>query len=150
MQHNYGKNSLSQISTCHMDLSKILMLAITRSTVDFGVSEGHRKPERQKMLFDRGLSQIDGIKRKGKHNYLPSLAADIYIFHPDKDTRRKLAYDKAHLCYVAGVITSCAKELLDRGEITHALRWGGNWDSDGIIIADQNFIDLPHFELVKA
>jgi peptidoglycan L-alanyl-D-glutamate endopeptidase CwlK len=38
--------------------------------------------------------------------------------------------------------------LLVEGKISHAIRWGGDWDSDDIF-DDQNFDDLPHFELVK-
>ena len=70
MQNNYGKNSLEQVRTCHKDMIKILMLAITRSVVDFGISEGHRTQERQKMLFEQGYSKIDGINKKGKQLFL--------------------------------------------------------------------------------
>jgi len=150
MKNTFGKNSKAKLETCHLDLVKIHKLAIQRTRVDYGISEGHRSIERQKELFDKGYSQIDGINKKGKHNYKPSLATDIYIYHPDLATRRKLAYDKCSLCYVAGIIISCAKELYEMGKITHKIRWGGNWDKDGIILYDQSFDDLPHFELVKA
>lgn len=140
---------MSKVKTCHTDLQKILILAISRSNIDFGVTEGHRSIERQKQLYDEGKSKIDGINKKGKHNYNPSLAADIYTYHPDLNTRRKLAYDKSHLSYVAGLIDSCALELYEKGEIEHIVRWGANWDSDGIIDYDQSFDDFPHFELVK-
>lgn len=147
MPFRFGNSSTTKLLTCHEDLQKVLQLAITRSRIDFGISEGHRSLARQKQLFDEGKSQIDGIERKGKHNFEPSLAADIYVYHPDLETRRKLVYDKASLCYIAGIIISCAEELLEKEEITHKVRWGGNWDKDGVILQDQNFDDLPHFEL---
>lgn len=149
MAFRFGKTSKTRLATCHNDLQKVLQLAISRSRIDFGISEGHRSLKRQKQLFDEGRSKIDGIKKKGKHNYHPSLAADIYIYHPDPEVRSKLLYDKPSLCYIAGVIISCAGELLEKDEISHSIRWGGNWDRDGIILQDQSFDDLPHFELVE-
>lgn len=143
----FGKRSIEKISTCHPDLQKVMHLAISRSRVDFGISEGERSVERQQDLFHQGKSKIDGVTKKGKHNYSPSLACDIYAYHPDPATRRKIIYDTGSLCYIAGIVISCAEELKSKGEITHTIRWGGNWDRDGVILHDQSFDDLPHFEL---
>ena len=148
MSFKLGKKSMKQLATCHKDLQLIMLLAISRTKVDFGISEGKRSLKRQMELFKKGWSKIDGVRKKGKHNYSPSLAVDIYTYHPDLNTRRKLAYDKAHLSYIGGVIQSCATELKERGRITHSLRWGANWDGDGIIDYDQSFDDFPHFELI--
>ena len=145
--YNFGTRSKEKLETCHVDLQKIMELVISRSKVDFGISEGHRTTGRQKQLFDEGKSKIDGINKLGKHNLNPSEAVDIYAYHSDLETRRKIAYDKAHLSYIAGLVDSCAIELLNKGDITHAIRWGANWDSDGVIDYDQSFDDFPHFEL---
>lgn len=149
MGYTFGNRSINNLDTCHEDLQKIHKLAIRRTRIDYGISEGHRSLERQKELFDEGRSKIDGIEKKGKHNFDPSLATDIYIYHPDPDTRRELVYDTGSLCYLAGVILSCAEELLEQNEISHSIRWGGNWDKDGVILKDQSFDDLPHFELIE-
>lgn len=146
--YKLGKGSLKKLESVHHDLVKIIKLAITRTPVDFGISEGHRSLERQKELYDQGKSKIDGINKKGKHNYSPSLAIDLYAYHPDIATRKKIAYDVPTLCLIAGVIISCADELKAKGDIKHSIRWGGNWDNDGVILYDQSFDDLPHFELV--
>ena len=146
--YKLGKGSLKKLESVHHDLVKIIKLAITRTPVDFGISEGHRSLERQKELYDQGKSKIDGINKKGKHNYSPSLAIDLYAYHPDIEVRKKLAYDVPTLCIIAGVIISCADELKAKGDIKHSIRWGGNWDNDGVILYDQSFDDLPHFELV--
>jgi len=146
--YRFGSSSLSKLKTCHPDLQKVLILALSRSSVDFGISEGHRSLERQKKLFDENKSKIDGITKKGNHNYSPSRAADIYVYHPDADVRSKIAFSREHLSYVMGVIWSCGEELFEKGEITHKLRWGGNWDSDGIIGLDQSFDEFPHIEIV--
>jgi peptidoglycan L-alanyl-D-glutamate endopeptidase CwlK len=147
MAFKFGNRSKEKLATAHEDLQKIMNLAISRTKVDFGISEGHRSLERQKQLFDEGKSKIDGITKKGKHNYSPSLAVDIFAYHPDLETRRKLAYDRMTLAYIGGIIESCAAELLEKGETSHTIRWGANWDSDGIIDYDQSFDDYPHFEL---
>ncbi len=147
--YTFGTASLEKLNTCHKDLQAVLKLAISRSKIDFGISEGNRSLQRQLQLFNEGKSKIDGIKNKGKHNYSPSLAVDIYIYHPELATRQKLAYDRMHLAYVAGVIDACSDELIEQGKITHKIRWGANWDSDGIIDYDQSFDDFPHFELIN-
>jgi peptidoglycan L-alanyl-D-glutamate endopeptidase CwlK len=146
----FGKRSKEEISTMHNDLQKVFNLAIKRTKVDFGITEGHRSVKRQQYLFQMGRSKIDGVTKLGKHNLKPAEAGDIYIYHPDLETRRKLAYNREHLSYVAGVIDSCAEELFEAGEISHKIRWGANWDSDGIIALDHNFDDYPHHELINA
>lgn len=146
--YNFGNRSLSKLETCHSDLQLIMQTAIKRSCIDFGISEGYRSLERQKRLYDDGKSKIDGVSRKGKHNSNPSMACDIFAYHPNIHTRKKIAYNVPTLSFIAGIVVSVSKELKEKGLITHSIRWGGNWDNDGIILLDQNFDDLPHFELI--
>ncbi len=140
----FGKNSIKQIETMHPDLQKIFKTAVQYTFVDFGVSEGHRSVAKQLQFFNQGKSKIDGINKKGKHNYKPSLAGDIYAY-----VNRKANYEIHNMCYLAGLIQAVASLLFEQGKITHKLRWGGNWDSDGVILTDQSFDDTPHFELIK-
>lgn len=142
--HRLGKSSNEKLNTCHQDIQMIVRKAIKLSVIDFGIAEGERSLEKQMIFFKAGKSKIDGITKKGKHNYSPSLAFDIYIF-----LNGKASWDLYHLCYVGGVLTTVAQQLYNEGKITHLLRWGGNWDRDGEIVSDQNFDDLPHFELYK-
>lgn len=146
--YKFGELSRKRLNTCHDDLIKIANLAIKRSRIDFGIAEGERSPEKQLEYFKQGKSQIDGINKKGKHNFTPSKAYDFYIYHPDYEIRKKLAYDKCSMCYVIGITISCAEELYQAGEICHKVRSGANWDMDGIILQDQSFDDLPHIELI--
>lgn len=139
----FGNTSQERLKTCHVDLQVIANTAIEVTKIDFGIAEGARSVERQKQLFDEGKSKIDGVTRKGKHNYTPSLAFDLYAF-----VNGKASWDREHLTYLGGMINGIAELLYQQGKITHQLRWGGNWDSDGVIISDQTFIDLPHFELI--
>lgn len=142
----FGQRSKEKLATCHIDLQLIAQESLKVSVVDFGVSEGHRTIEKQQEYFKTGKSKIDGVIKKGKHNYQPSLAFDVYAYVPEKP---ELAFSKAYLTFLGGVITTTAKRLLNEGRISHSLRWGYNWDNDGEIGTDQTFQDMPHFELVK-
>jgi peptidoglycan LD-endopeptidase CwlK len=148
MGYTIGNRSAAILKDCHNDFYKIVNYALQLSDVDFGIAEGHRSLKRQQELFNQGKSKIDGVNKKGKHNYKPSLAIDIFAYHPDAEVRRQIAYDLNTLCYIAGVIISASKILYSKGLIRTQIRWGGNWDGDGIIIKDQSFNDLVHFELV--
>lgn len=142
--YQFGETSKQRLATCHKDLQMIMGLAIMVSKVDFGIAEGYRSLEKQMQYFREGKSKIDGVKVKGKHNYRPSLAVDIYPF-----VNGKALWEDEHLSYLAGVIDSAAQTLLRDGSINHRIRWGGNWDMDGELLIDQSFDDRPHFELVS-
>lgn len=138
----FGETSQARLTTCHNDLQLIMNEAIKYSNVDFGIAEGHRSIELQQKYFKEGKSKVDGIKVKGKHNYNPSLAADIYLW-----INGKASWNAETLTYVAGFIEATARQLYRNGNIEHLIRWGGNWDKDGEILSDQSFDDRPHFEL---
>ena len=146
MSYTFGNRSKEKLTSIHPDLQLIFEESLKVTQVDFGVSEGHRAVEKQLEYFNTGKSKIDGINKKGKHNSQPSMAGDIYAYVSGKP---KLAYSIAYLSYLGGVITATAKRLLNEGRITHKVRWGYNWDSDGEIGTDQRFQDLPHYELIK-
>jgi len=141
---NFSNTSKKRLATCHKDLQLIMNTAIQFSSIDFGIAEGHRSVELQQKYFKEGKSKIDGINKKGKHNYNPSLAVDIYLW-----INNKASWDKETLSYVMGFIQGIAEMLLWQDKITHRLRWGGNWDMDGEILIDQSFDDRPHIELIK-
>ena len=133
-----------------------------RSIFDLSLLFGHRKPELQFEFFKKGRIEVngkwkirdrskvvtfkDGYDLKSKHNLIPSPAVDIGIYIPK---RKDFTYDKNSLIYLAGLIHSVSVELYIQGKITHLVKWGGNWDNDNIILKDQIFMDLCHFELYK-
>jgi len=158
MTFQFGKRSKSEVATCTDDIQKVLNLSIKRSKVDFGVSEGHRPVEKQQDYYAIGrttelhripITNIDGVSKLGKHNFSPSEAFDIYIYTTQNQFKESIIWNTMHLSYVAGVIDSCAKELYEKGEISTLIRWGGNWDGDGVIQFDQTFNDKPHFESIN-
>jgi len=141
--HKFGKTSKARLDTCHPDLQLIMNRAIELSNVDMGIAEGHRSVEKQQEYFNAGKSRIDGITKKGKHNYTPSLAVDIYAY-----VNGAANWDIEQLCYLAGIIHVVSETYFSTGKTKHKIRWGGNWDMDGVILIDQNFDDGPHFELI--
>lgn len=135
--YQFGTTSKERLATCHEDLQKVFEAAIALSPVDFGIACGHRSIDDQKKAFDEGKSKIDGINKKGKHNYSPSLAVDVYAF-----VNGKASWEVHHLCIIIGVVLAVANNYGIK------LRSGANWDKDGEFITDQKFQDLPHFELI--
>lgn len=132
----FSKSSADNLATCDVRLQIICKRALEVSKIDFGISCGYRSPEDQLKVFQAGKSKIDGIKQKSKHNYSPALAVDIFGY-----VNGKADYSVPVMSYLAGVMDAVSADL------NIPFRWGGNWDGDGIIITDQDFDDLPHFEL---
>jgi len=159
--YKLGITSKVVYETLHEDLRKIIDRALQCSAVDFGLAHGYRSPEVQFEYYKKGrkkiegewiivnkskvITYVDGYKQLSMHNYQPARAFDFYVWIPGK---KQLAYDDKHLIFVAANLLCVANKLYEEGEITHKIRWGGNWDSDGEIIYDQNFDDLPHVELI--
>ena len=134
----FGTRSEANLHSCDDRLQRVLRRALSYG-VDFSVIEGHRTLERQLSLYNQGKSQIDGVNRKGQHNYWPSRAVDV-LPYPGEINGVSVWKDKQRFCVLAGLIMAAAAE---EGV---SIRWGGDWDGDGNN-ADSNFNDLPHFEL---
>ena len=131
MSYSFGSSSKKRLKECHPDLQKIMNEAI--KITDFSVLCGHRTKQEQDKAFRSGRSKLKFPE--SKHNQTPSLAIDVVPFPIDwNDTKRFVA--------LYGIIRGIA-HMMDI-----KIRWGGNWDMDDEIITDQNFNDLPHFELV--
>jgi len=132
---NFSDHSKSELDTVHPDLRAICEAVI--DVYDFRVIEGHRSKERQNKLYEQGKSQLQ--YPESNHNHEPSLAVDLAPYPID--------WQKLDRFYhLAGHVEMAAHRLLRRGEISHQVRWGGDWDDDEIL-DDQAFDDLPHFEL---
>ena len=140
---HFGEGSKQQLATCVPEINEICNEAI--EIVDFKVLEGRRSWQRQRgLLRDKKTKLGPG---ESKHNSPPnedgnedpdflSRAVDLVPYPVDwKDTKR--------FTYLAGIIIAVAHKL------GYTVRWGGNWDMDQVIIDDQNFDDLPHFELLE-
>ena len=152
MSYFLSQSSKRRLETCHPDLQLVIEEAIKYSPIDFGVSHGHRSPEEQNELYQKGRTQpgdivtyLDGYNKKSKHNESPSHAVDIYC------SPSQIMYDAQHLSAVVSVILSTASRLYDEGKITHRLRSGGDWNRNGIFVHKdpaERFIDMPHIEII--
>ena len=128
----FGKTSQQRLKTCHWNLQLIMSEVI--KLYDFSVLEGERTLELQQEYYKDGKSKLDGIIKKSKHQSSPSMAIDIAPYPIDWN-------DIARFHYLAGLVMAKADELQIK------IRWGGDWDMDSDF-KDQDFYDLPHFELV--
>lgn len=138
----FGRTSLSRLSSCHPDLQ--LIFNETIKTVDCSILCGHRKELAQNQAYEAGFSQVEWPN--SKHNLYPSYAVDAGPYFAEMqnvDWEDALAF-----AVFAGYVKRIAEDLYQQGKISHRLRWGGDWDGDGRS-TDERFQDLPHFELVK-
>lgn len=138
----FGKTSRARLNTCHKDIQRI-WLELSKY-VNCSVFCGHRNESEQNEAFKKGLSQVQWPN--SKHNSFPSMAIDSGQYFPEiKNTDWD---DFKAFATLNGMVQIIARQLYDAGEITHLIRWGGDWDGDGQTL-DQHFNDLPHFELYK-
>ena len=121
--YKFSKRSQERLDTCDKRLQAILSEAIKE--MDFTILEGNRSVQRQQELFQQGRSQLDGVNKKSKHNYSPSLAVDIAPYTIDCND-----YDRFKA--LAKIVKRIAKEKGIK------IVWGGDWKS---------FIDMPHYQL---
>ena len=144
---SFGSKSRERLETCHPDLQTLFNAVI--EVVDCSVTCGYRNKEDQEKAFDSGNSKVHFPD--GKHNSNPSTAVDVYpypISFKDKDLSR--------FFWFAGWVLAKAGILRNVGEITHKIKWGGNWKGldNGKIDFTYNkrtdvLDDLPHYELIQ-
>lgn len=133
----FSQSSFSKLSTCHSDLQALFFEVI--KFFDCQILEGFRNEEDQERAFASGNTQLHWPH--GKHNKKPSMAVDVAPYPIDwKNAKRDY--------WFAGYVMGIAQKLKDEGKMTHAVRFGGDWNSDKNI-DNENFKDLSHFELVE-
>ena len=145
MKYSFSQKSLDNLMSCHQDIQKILVELI--GMYDFSVIEGARSKETQMKYFAEGKSKLDGIIKKSKHQSTPSMAVDIMPYKKGTNAFSGKELDHRRFYMMMGMVKAIADRLLIKGEITHRVRFGLDWDGDDTF-SDQAFHDLPHFELV--
>jgi peptidoglycan L-alanyl-D-glutamate endopeptidase CwlK len=127
----FGTSSKAKLATCHPDLQRLFNEVI--EYYDCTVICGNRSKEEQDKAFNEGRSKVQWPN--SKHNGSPSMAADVVPYPIDwEDTRRFYMF--------VGIVRGIAAMLNIK------IRCGADWDGD-MEVKDQNFHDLPHFELVE-
>lgn len=144
----FSKKSLDVIKTVDGRLQALIHVVLAHSKYDFGVPStgGIRTAKEQNALYKKGWSKLDGYNKKSYHQ--SGYAIDIAI------------YDEHGLCY------KCKDkyEEISRLFIHHFnilkhlkvfpensyIRWGGDWNMNDVRVdkdPNENFLDLPHFEI---
>ena len=125
----FGKTSRKRLNTCDEDL--IALFEEVVKYFDCSVLEGHRGKELQNKYFKEGKSKLK--YPDGNHNKKPSFAVDVVPYPIDWG-------DKERKIYFAGFVKGVAYQM------GIPIRWGGDWNNNNDL-EDNNFDDLPHFEL---
>lgn len=143
----FGRRSRRNLNTAEYDLQRLFDEVV--KYFDCTVIYGHRLPEEQFELFKQGrelrhgkwvvterhkvVTNCDGFKKLSEHNALPSKAVDVLPYPIDfTDTKRMYMF----VGFVRGKADTMGIDI----------RCGADWDGD-TQVRDQNFHDLPHFEL---
>lgn len=135
--NNYSKASRQRLDECHPDLQIIFEHVLP--FFDHTIIKGHRGEQEQNEAFRKGHSMV--AFPNSKHNKKPSMAVDVLPFPVNwQDTNRMRLF--------AGHVIMAAHLLYEQGKISHKIRWGGDWNRN-TIMTDQNFHDLPHYELIE-
>ena len=141
----FGRKSREHLETCHPDLQILFNTVIEE--IDCSVTCGYRNKEDQDKAVASGNSKA--VFPEGKHNSNPSTAVDVYPYPIDFD-------DMPRFYYFGGWVMAKAKILRNVGEITHKIKWGGNWKglNNGKIDFSYNMLakvlnDMPHYELIQ-
>ena len=121
MGFKLSQRSLDKMTGVNPKLVEVVKLAITKSPLDFSISEGLRTVERQKELVAQKKSQT----MKSRH--IVGETVDICVL-----VDGKVNWDFENYRKVADVFKECAKELGVK------ITWGGDWTS---------FKDGPHFQI---
>ena len=127
---SFSRQSAEKLATCDERLQRLFEFVVLK--FDCTVLEGHRNEERQNEMQRIGKSQVS--YPNSKHNSNPSRAVDVAPYPIDWNDRERFTYFAG---FVRGVAESIGVNI----------RWGGDWDGDWQV-RDNNFDDLPHFELV--
>jgi len=129
----FGAQSRAILNTCDVRLRSVCDIVVVEYDIAILPLGGHRGRAEQERLFAEGKTKVQWPD--SMHNFEPSMAVDCAPYPIDWDDARRFIY-------MAGLMLGTARSLGLK------LRWGGNWDQDQVIIDDQNFNDLPHFEIV--
>jgi peptidoglycan L-alanyl-D-glutamate endopeptidase CwlK len=135
--HYWGTTSLERIDTLDPRWKGILDDVLVAVPFDVKVIWGYRGQEVQDRAYAEGKSTKQWPN--SVHNKMPSRAVDLAPVVggeiPWDDPRPWLV--------LAGAVLGVARVARE------GIRWGGNWDSDAVMLDDQDFDDLGHFEIAE-
>lgn len=115
--YSLSEKSINKLKGVNSSLVQVVKRAIELTTIDFGVTEGLRTVERQRMLFDAGKSQT----MKSKH--IVGRAVDLVAM-----PNGRISWEWKYYIHIAIAMKQAAKDL------GIAIEWGGDWTTlkDGV------------------
>ena len=130
---NFSIRSKERLATCDKRLQTLFNIVVIR--FDCTILEGRRGKVKQDEMFSTGKSQLE--YPDSKHNAeAPELSKAIDVAPYPIDWN-----DREQFTLFAGYVIAKAEDL------GIPIRWGGDWNGN-LQVKDNNFDDLPHFELV--
>ena len=129
----FSRTSRDKLMSCDVRLVKLFNAVI--KDYDCTIVDGHRSRELQRKYFETGKSTT----MNSKHCFYPSRAVDVAPY----DKKRKLIpwNDLNQFYHFVGYVRGVAQAM------QIPIRCGADWNGD-FDLKDQNFNDLPHFEVV--
>jgi peptidoglycan LD-endopeptidase CwlK len=130
-----------QLATVHPDLVRVMRETVSRLPFDVFVIYGARTVAEQQALFAQGrtkpgarVTNIDGVTKKSRHNFTPSLAIDVAPFSVVATGRwKETPAVLAQFDEIGRTAQAVAKELG-----VADFEWGGAW---------RKLKDRPHHQL---
>ena len=121
MTFKLSQRSIDRLSGVHPDLVRVVELAITKTPIDFGITEGLRSKERQAVLMAKGATKTMNSRHLTGHaiDFVCYINGEVNWEFPNYKT-------------VSDAFKQAAYEL------KIPIIWGGDWTS---------FRDGPHVEL---
>ena len=135
----FSARSKTHLMTCHPALQELFNEIV--KTFDCTVICGHRMEEEQTAAYNANPKRSKVEWPNSWHNQNPSLAVDVAPYDVinkgiDWDSKEGIR----QFYHFGGYVRAKAEEM------GISIKWGGDWDGD-YQIKDNNFNDLPHFEL---
>ena len=125
----FGEQSRTNLNGADPQLQALFDEVV--QTYDCKVICGFRSKDAQEKAYKERRSKVQFPH--SKHNQFPAKAVDVAPYPIDwKDLQR--------FYHFGGYVKRTAEDMGIK------IRWGGDWDGD-LDLRDQNFDDLPHFEL---
>lgn len=123
------KASAARLAKAHPYLRKLFIEVAKRA--DIVILDSQRGRAAQELAFRTGRSKA----RFGQsaHNWSPSIALDVCPLPVDWKNV------KPFISLARNIVLPLAAEM------KIPLRWGGDWNGDGI--QNESFVDMPHYEL---
>ncbi|MDA1120883.1 MAG: M15 family metallopeptidase [Bacteroidetes bacterium] len=134
MSYKYGNTSIVRMIGVNPVLIRCAEIALSKSQHDMTIPNfgGLRTPEDQNSLFQKGYSKADGYEKKSYHQTGDALDV-IPVIGGYKN-------EKAFRHFAGNMFSAWQMMIKANENEGYILEWGGHW---------QNFIDVPHWQIVK-